>query len=138
WLPLLALGALAALAERRVRSRLARVTIVAITLLALAAIRPFLNDALSHALFDTSTGGRWAPRIITNVVTAVTVLTLCSIASAYHRASRRTTARLVDAVARMRGGMALADTFGAATRAELAETVARLRARRDQLLAGTV
>lgn len=136
--PLILLGLGAAWAERRVTAPVLRAGIVVVTLAALSAARPFLNDAVSTALFAASTGGNWSTRIATNIVTCTVLFTVCAVAVTYHRRLRATTLRLRLAGARMRAGIADAARSRDEASAALGGIADDLRHHRDAMLARTV
>ena len=139
WIPLAALGLLAAYAERRLaKSPGERVAVVAAAIVGFSAVRPFVNDAVSAALFGLSTGGNWATRITTNIVTSVILFTVCAIAVTYHRRLRATTRRLRSASALMRVSTAEAAHLQSTVPTVLAQVAEDLRRHRDLLLAGIV
>ena len=134
WIPLLIVGVTASVLERDITSRRGRAVIVVTSLVVFSTARPFINDALSRDIFGVATGGDFGQRIATNALTATAVLVLCAITAIHHRGTQSTTARLHDAVSRMRAGVAHADALAAETLPLLARTVAELRARRDRML----
>ncbi|MDJ1114443.1 hypothetical protein [Microbacterium dauci] len=136
FLPLAIIGGFGAMAERRLTSGGARIVVIAITIVAIAALRPFVNDAISLGLFDTATGANWPSRITTNVITSFALLSICAIAVSYHRQLRATTARLRDAGGRMRAGIAHADRMLTGIPDLLHSTAVDLRTHRDLLLSG--
>ncbi|MEW1835859.1 hypothetical protein [Microbacterium sp. NPDC079995] len=139
WIPLAALGLFAAYAERRLaKSPGERVAVIAAAIVGLSAVRPFLNDAVSATLFGLSTGGNWATRITTNIVTSVILFTVCAIAVTYHRRLRATTRRLRSASALMRVSTAEAAHLQSTVPTVLAQISDDLRRHRDSLLDGTV
>ena len=139
WIPLAALGLFAAYAERRLATSPGeRVAVIATALVGFSVIRPFVNDAVSAFLFGLSTGGNWATRITTNIVTSVILFTVCAIAVTYHRRLRATTRRLRSASALMRISTAEAAHLQSTVPSVLAQVADDLRRRRDQLLDGNV
>lgn len=139
WIPLAALGLLAAFAERRLATSAGeRVAVVVTTLVGFSVVRPFLNDAVSWALFALSTGGNWATRIATNIVTAFLLFTVCAIAVTSHRRLRATTRRLRSASALMRVSTAEAVHLQETVPTVLSQIADDLTRHRDRLLSGTV
>lgn len=139
WIPLAALGLLAAYAERRLATSPGeRVAVVVTTLVGFSAVRPFVNDVVSSALFALSTGGNWATRIATNIVTSFLLFTVCAIAVTSHRRLRATTRRLRSASALMRVSTAEAVHLHETVPTVLSQIADDLTRHRDRLLAGTV
>ncbi|MFI8632503.1 hypothetical protein ACIGEP_07920 [Microbacterium sp. NPDC077663] len=139
WMPLAAIGLGAAYAERRLATSPGeRVAVIAAAIVGFSAARPFLNDAVSSALFGLSTGGNWATRITTNVVTSVILFTVCAIAVTHHRRLRATTRRLRSASALMRISIAEAAHLQSTVPTVLAQIADDLTRHRDRLLAGPV
>lgn len=135
---LIAIGACAAWAERRLTNHAARAAIVLGAMVAISGVRPFVNDAISTVVFATSTGGNWATRITTNLVTCLALFTVCAVAITYHRRLRATTERLQLAGVQMRAGIAEVRRLRDAATATRHRLVDELRAARDELLASQV
>ncbi|WP_307470604.1 hypothetical protein [Microbacterium sp. SORGH_AS_0505] len=135
---LVAIGLAAAWGERRVTHRIARALVVAGAIVAISGSRPFVNDAISTLVFATSTGGNWATRITTNLVTCVALFTVCAVAITYHRRLRATTVRLQLAGVQMRAGIAEVRRLHDAATAARHRLVDELRTARDDLLAAAV
>lgn len=139
WIPLAALGLLAAYAERRLATSPGeRVAVVVTALVGFSVVRPFVNDVVSSALFALSTGGNWATRIATNIVTSFLLFTVCAIAVTSHRRLRATTRRLRSASALMRVSTAEAVHLHETVPTVLSQIAEDLTRHRDRLLAGTV
>ncbi|WP_244604227.1 hypothetical protein [Microbacterium oleivorans] len=133
-LPLIVIGFIGTWAERSLDRPAARAAAVIGTIVAIAGIRPFVNDAVSTLLFATSTGTNWASRIVTNLITCLAVFTVCALTITYQRQLHATTARLQLAAAQMRAGIAeVCRLQNEATRTRH-RLVDDLRAARDQLL----
>ncbi|CAL4860790.1 hypothetical protein MMM2322_02474 [Microbacterium sp. MM2322] len=132
---LIAIGFAAAWAERRLERPAYRAAVVAGAILAISAIRPFVNDAASTLVFATSTGANWPTRITTNLVTLTVLLTVCALTVTYHRHLRATTARLQLAGAQMRAGIAEVRRLREEATATRHRLVDELRSARDRLLA---
>lgn len=135
---LIVIGVYAAWAERRLTNHAARAAVVVAAIVAVSGIRPFVNDAISTIVFATSTGGNWATRITTNLISCFALFTVCAVAITYHRRLRATTERLQLAGVQMRAGIAEARRLRDEATAARLRLVDELRASRDELLAAEV
>lgn len=138
WIPLAALVLPAALAERRLRSRPVRAVVVLGSLALAAGIRSEVNDTVSVLLFDIVPQGSAAPRVATNLVTALALLSIVAIITSRHAAAHAATERLRAARERVEVARAARDAFARASRTELRDAVARLRASRERMLGAAV
>ncbi|MFS0712882.1 hypothetical protein ABC195_03300 [Microbacterium sp. 2P01SA-2] len=138
WAVLAALLVPVAVAERRLPSRLGRAALVLGALLAAATVRPFVNDAISSALFGIVPSGPMPSRIATNLVTALALLSIVAVITSRHAASRTAAERLRAALARVAGAEARRQRVASAARDALVTGIAALRRSREQMLGGPV
>ncbi|WP_404443788.1 hypothetical protein LG315_10470 [Microbacterium marinum] len=103
---LLALALLpAAFAERRMRSRRGRALVVLSSVVAAAAVRPFVNETLFGILFgETPIIDDWPSRVLSNVVIWVVGLSMIAMTVRSIELTRGTRARLDQAVATLTHG----------------------------------
>lgn len=127
-----------AYAERRVGRRWLRGTLVIVALLAASLARPFLNDVMASALFGHDVTAGWGQRVLTNTLTWFALLPLIAAAVTWYADSRRSASRLSAALAVFDDLRHRINSYGAQNSAVLADEIAQLRVRRDELLAGHV
>jgi hypothetical protein len=127
-----------AYAERRVRRRGVRGALVITVLFAASFARPFLNDLIASTLFDHQVTGGWGQRVLTNALTWFALLPLIAGAVTWYADSRRSASRLSAALAVFDDLRHRINSYGAQNSAVLAEEIAQLRVRRDELLSSHV
>lgn len=125
-------------AERTLRSRGLRGGLVIASVLAVGLVRATLNDELSMAIWDEPTVGEVGPRMATNLLTAIAVLSLVGMTTTQHRRAWETAQRLTHARASMRASLEQAQSLDADLRRLIDDAVAQLCAERERLLSGTV
>lgn len=131
--PALLLCVPARLAENRISAR-ARVLLVGIPVLALAAARPVLTDRFAVALGVEAAPEQWLPfRIATNLVVWPILLLAIAVLVASFRARRSANERLASALERMRGDERLLAAYDAEARETVTDCAEDLRTRLDDL-----
>lgn len=123
-----------AVAERHLTTRGARGALVIIALTAASVGRPFLNDAVASAMFGHDITGAWLQRIATNGFSWFTLLPVVAAVAGWYADSRDAAGRLTAAVDVFDDLRRRLDLYAGANAAVLADTIARLRIRRDLLL----
>ncbi len=127
-----------AYAERRIRSRLARGALVVTAVLLVSIARPILHDVLGAALFGYPMLVDWVPRMVTNAVSWLPVLSIVAAAVLGYRAATVTRARLAAAIEDLsRARNRLAD-YAAANEDLIGDLLRSLRTGRDRMLAGPI
>lgn len=122
--------------ERRLGSPAARAALLLSAIVVAGAARPVLNDALGSLLLGQASAAGWTPRILTNVLSWLLVLSLVAIATTGYGATRTAAGRLRVALADLREADLRADVFARRSRQRLVAAVAQLRSKLDVLVAG--
>ncbi|MFF3026414.1 hypothetical protein [Microbacterium sp. NPDC057944] len=103
WVICVLLCLIPAILERRIPSRAGRGAVVLSGIVMVAAIRPFLLDAMLMQWGSVSAPNEWMPfRVVTNILVWAVVLSALAVASASVRALRLTNARLAAVEEQMR------------------------------------
>ncbi len=138
WVVLVAALLPAAAAERRLRSRYGRGALVIVSLLIASFARPFLNDLVAEFVFGHAVTAGWGQRVLTNTLTWFALLPLIAGAVTWYADARRSAARLSAALAVFDDLRHRINNYGHQNTVILTDAIARLRERRDALLADTV
>lgn len=133
-LPVLAVAA----AERRMRDHRARGILVTTTLVAVALVRPVLNEMLVGIVFHGHSNGVWLARTGTNLVVAFGLFSLIAIITTEYSQTRATVDRLAHALGRLDAASQQVLNDERDARLVVRGMVAELRTERDAMLAGTV
>lgn len=138
WLVLAAALLPAAWAERRLTSARARAGVVLGSLIAAAAARPFVNDALTGVLIPGAEPDQQASRVLTNVVCWFILTSMIAVAEDSVLAARAVNGRLQQALAALARGADAHHDAARGARLRIGWTVAALRQDLDRLSSGTV
>lgn len=138
WTVLLIPGLTAVLLERTISAPAVRAVIVIVAITVIAAARPFVNDHISMVLVGQATGGDFVTRVCTNLMVAFPMFTLIAVITTQFSASSATAIRLDAALRRVEDARGRVDAFVMETGRELEDSVATLRAEREEMLAGEV
>ncbi len=133
-LPVLAVAA----AERRMRDHRVRGILVTTTLVAVALVRPVLNEMLVGIVFHGHSNGVWLARTGTNLVVAFGLFSLIAIITTEYSQTRATVDRLAHALGRLDAASQQVLNDERDARLVVRGMVAELRTERDAMLAGTV
>ncbi len=138
WAVLAAALVPAAWAERRLRSPAARAGVVLGSLLAAAAARAFVNDALTGILIPAAEPDQQASRVVTNVVCWFILTSMIAVADDSVLAARVVNRRLQQALAALARGADAHHDAARGAHLRIGWAVALLRRELNRLVSGTV
>ncbi|WP_460776045.1 hypothetical protein [Microbacterium sp. GXF7504] len=138
WVPCFLLVLPAAIAERRLRSPIARGVTVVGTTLVVSVLRPLLNDLLVRSWTDWPVTGDLPLRMLMNAVVWLVLLSMVAVAVEASDTANRVNRRMRAALAALAGGDISTGLQARRARARVVAVVEELRARAAELRTGVV